>query len=150
MEILKKYRKQVKVPQKCVLVRCQCGKEYEMPESSYHEKKMCRNCRNHDANATKYIFSINGEKLTLSDISKKYGISYGTLLQRVYTGKTDIESLTSIPFRGKARFHVFYKGKKLSLIGLAKEVGCTKQNLYFKRKYGLLNEYLSSIGATIC
>lgn len=62
--------------------KCDCGTEfYAIMREKGKIKKSCDNCRN--KNSIKYWFDYNGEKLSITEISKKVNINRDTLDYRI-------------------------------------------------------------------
>lgn len=83
-------------------------------------------------------YEINGESLTLSEISKKYDVDLGTLMGRVYALGYDIEKAIS---RGRMTCHPNVKkytfgGKTLTLTEWSKEIGVPRETLVYRLKSG--------------
>lgn len=95
---------------------------------------MITQCRNKRDNV---YYCIDGEKLTLAQISEKYKVSLAALTYRVYRGwelKRAIEEEVSYARYYGKRYE--YNGKNLSLTEWASELGVPRTTLGYRLKSG--------------
>lgn len=83
-------------------------------------------------------YKIHGEKLTLAEISEKYGVDLGTLAARVYALGYNVEDAVSVK-RMTTHKNVkkyTYDGKTLTLTEWSKELGVPRETLVYRLKSG--------------
>ena len=88
-----------------------------------------------------HIVDLNGEKYTISNISKKFNINEGTIWSRIKQGKTSMEELTAKPYEKRKRTYITLNGETKSLIEWCKIYGKKKTTVFNRIKlYGYTPE----------
>lgn len=79
---------------------------------------------------------VNGEMLTVNEISQKYGISPSTIQGRIRKGQKDL-----LNERERAKRHEV-RGRMLTVREIAKKYHCNEQVIYKKLRNGMTGEDL--------
>lgn len=98
-------------------------REHDIPR----RRKGNRNIKKH---------KVNGEMLTVSEISQKYGIPSSTIQNRIRKGQKDL-----INERERAKRHEV-RGRMLTVREIAKKYHCNEQVVYKKLREGMQGEDL--------
>lgn len=98
-------------------------REHDIPR----RRKGNRNIKKH---------KVNGEMLTVNEISQKYGISPSTIQGRIRKGQKDL-----LNERERAKRHEV-RGRMLTVREIAKKYHCNEQVIYKKLRNGMTGEDL--------